>query len=153
MIPVAVSACLLGEPVRYDGASKPAAHLRALPGIRWLSVCPEVELGLGVPRPPIHLTAAGRLVAVDGPADHTDAMRTLAEARVRALLAAGARGAVLKARSPSCGVGDAPHGALEQGDGVFAATWRRLAPGRPLCSDEDLRDPADAARFLVALVQ
>src|SRR2546425_13377860 len=52
---VGISACLLGEPVRYDGGHKREPFLTDVLGkhVEWVAVCPEVELGLGVPRPPI----------------------------------------------------------------------------------------------------
>src|SRR4029450_6977530 len=58
-IRLGVSSCLLGEEVRYDGGHKRDAFLTDVlgPFVEWVPVCPEVELGLGVPREPIRLTA------------------------------------------------------------------------------------------------
>ncbi|MCB1020630.1 MAG: DUF523 domain-containing protein, partial [Acidobacteria bacterium] len=62
---VGVSACLLGEPVRYDGGHKRQPWSEALGGaVEWVRVCPEVELGLGVPRETIQLEARGDDVAL-----------------------------------------------------------------------------------------
>jgi len=54
-----VSACLLGDEVRYDGGHKRDAFLVDTlgPFVEWVPVCPEVEVGLGVPRPAIRLVA------------------------------------------------------------------------------------------------
>ena len=54
-----VSACLLGERVRYDGGHKRDAFLTEVlgPHVEWVPVCPEVEIGLGVPRPTLRLEA------------------------------------------------------------------------------------------------
>ncbi|HSN14400.1 MAG TPA: DUF523 domain-containing protein, partial [Anaeromyxobacteraceae bacterium] len=77
---VGISACLLGRAVRWDGRDKRAdALLRTLgPRVTWVPVCPEVELGLGVPREPIRLEGrrtAPRLVGVESGTDLSAAMR------------------------------------------------------------------------------
>jgi uncharacterized protein YbbK (DUF523 family)/uncharacterized protein YbgA (DUF1722 family) len=155
-----ISACLLGERVRYDGGDKRAALLcDALGGrVEWVPICPEVEVGLGTPRPPMILrrSATGaRLWTPSTGADHTVAMRTWAEQRVGGLGAASdsnaIAGYVLKSRSPSCGLGSVP---VEDGDrsrrgnGLFAATLSRRLPALPLAEDDDLQDPAALAQFL-----
>jgi hypothetical protein len=65
-----VSACLLGEEVRYNGGHKRDRFLTDVlgPYVQWVPVCPEVEIGLGTPRPAIRLVQIGgetRLVAPD----------------------------------------------------------------------------------------
>lgn len=149
-----VSACLLGRACRYDGQSKGQIDVQ-----RWLErrnkagdtivpICPE-ELGeLGTPRPAAELrggdgaavwTGAARVQQVMSDADVTDAFKLGAR---RALAhAPQADGAVLKARSPSCGVGQTHiDGALQPGDGVFAALLR--GRGVALCTDETLFEQA-----------
>ena len=124
-----VSRCLLGEPCRYDGRSKRCDEVCKLAarvhmcGGNVLAVCPEVEGGMPTPRIPAELLGS-RVVQRDG-TDVTDAFECGANAalgRIRA--AGGAPLAVLKAKSPSCGVGvvyDGTHSAtLAKGDGVFA---------------------------------
>ena len=61
-IRVGVSACLLGQEVRYDGGHKRDRFLTDVLGsyVEWVPVCPEMEAGLGVPRPTV------RLVQIDG---------------------------------------------------------------------------------------
>lgn len=144
-----VSACLLGQACRYDGDSKPSAAVQAwAAGLRArgdeiVAVCPEELAGLGTPRPPIELRggdghqvlagAAAVCRCSDG-ADLTAAV--VAGARGAADLAPQARTAVLKASSPSCGVGvSAIDGQRRRGDGVFAALLRQR--GVALASDED----------------
>ena len=58
---IGISSCLLGDEVRFDGGHKRDASLiDALgPYVEWVRVCPEVELGLGVPREPVRLVSAG----------------------------------------------------------------------------------------------
>ncbi len=106
MIRILASACLLGEPVRYDGGSAPADDERLR---RWrkegrvVAFCPEVAVGLSVPRPPNEILG-GRVVNAAGE-DVTPVFLAGARAAVEAARAAGARIAILKDRSPSCGVG------------------------------------------------
>ncbi len=145
-----VSACLLGSACRYDGGSKPAdAVMRAVSrhragGGHVVSVCPEELGGLGTPRPPAELSGGAGLAVLKGEAR---VRRTEGGEDVTAEFVAGAeeafrRGAdasraILKARSPSCGCGEAHReGAVRPGDGVFAALLRR--EGVTLLTDEDL---------------
>ncbi|HUL59474.1 MAG TPA: DUF523 domain-containing protein [Anaeromyxobacteraceae bacterium] len=104
-----VSACLLGASVRYDGQHRRDAFLVDTfgPLVEWVAVCPELELGLGVPREPIRLVgppASPRLVAEQSGIDHTAAMRAFAERRVAELEALDLSGYVTKSDSPSCGM-------------------------------------------------
>lgn len=114
---ILVSACLLGQPVRYNGTDKKTDddHLR-----RWVaegrvvSVCPEVAGGLSVPRPPAEITGGGagggasvlggraRVIAVTG-ADVTAEFVQGADHALAKAAEHGIRVAVLKEGSPSCG--------------------------------------------------
>lgn len=155
-----VSACLLGERVRYDGGHKLARSLldRLEGRVRWLPICPEVEAGFGVPRPPMQLEEDGhavRLVGVESRRDFTAAMRCCAGTLVSRLADEGIAGFVLKNRSPSCGLSDAPlidgSGArIAVRDGVFAAALREALPGLPLASREDLETVLGQEAFLAA---
>jgi uncharacterized protein YbbK (DUF523 family) len=156
---VGISACLLGEAVRYDGAHKRRDVLaRDLARVFfWVPVCPEVELGLGVPREPIRLQRAPggtRLVSEDGRRDLTAAMSAYAAERLEALRRLPLRGYVLKARSPSCGlsveVTDETGAVLAdvRAPGRFAAAVEAAFPGLPVAEDEELEDPAQRAAFL-----
>ncbi len=101
--PVLVSACLLGEACRYDGAAR-APLVSATASLRPIPICPERMAGMGVPRPPIERLDNGRVVRV---ADGVDVTAALEEAAARLIVLArevGARRAVLKEYSPSCGV-------------------------------------------------
>ena len=107
---VGVSACLLGEPVRYDGRHKRDAFLTDVLGkhVEWVPVCPELEVGMGVPRESVRLEGdvdAPRMVGVRSRIDHTAAMRRFAAERVRQLAALDLQGYVFKKGSPSCGLG------------------------------------------------
>lgn len=118
---ILVSRCLLGEPCRYDGKSKPVEALRKLEerGHTLIPVCPEVLGGLPTPRPPAELQSNGRVVnraGVDVTAEYAaGARRALETARKY-----GCTVAVLKEKSPSCG-NQAVY------DGSFSGT---LVPGQ-----------------------
>lgn len=142
-----VSACLLGRACRYDGGSKPhdAVHAAVAAararGVEVVPVCPEALGGLPTPRPAADLRGGdghavldgtAQVATVDGDADVTAAFLAGAEAAHRPCTHA-----LLKARSPSCGVGRTyVDGALVEGDGVFAARLRRA--GVALSTEEDL---------------
>src|SRR5437870_10585264 len=104
-----ISACLLGQAVRYDGGHKRDPFLAEVLGrhVEWVPVCPEVELGLGVPREPIRLEgdpARPRLVAPGSGRDLTESMARLARRRCAELSRLDLSGYVLKTGSPSCGM-------------------------------------------------
>lgn len=132
--PVLVSACLAGRACRFDGSGALEDQVAALVDEgRAVLVCPEVDGGLGTPRPPAEivggdgadvLAGRARVVTNEG-VDVTDAYLKGAERALAAARQAGATSAILKARSPSCGLGriydGSFSGVLEVGDGVTAA--------------------------------
>jgi uncharacterized protein YbbK (DUF523 family) len=138
-----VSACLLGERVRWDGGDKRDGFLVEVlgPFVEWVPVCPEVELGLGIPRDPIAI-AGGRLVVERTGEDLTARMRRYAERRVRELAGLDLDGYVLKARSPSC----------DRGRGMFAAVLRRSLPRLVVEDETRLADPRTRARFVARVL-
>jgi len=135
---VVVSACLLGVRCRHDGGDKrnDAAVARAVPeGAEILPLCPEVLARLGVPRRPINLSPDGKTAHDDRGRDVTAELD--AGARLADLFAtqAGAARALLKERSPSCGVRQVhTDDGLVDGEGRFAARLRKR--GLPIVSDE-----------------
>jgi uncharacterized protein YbbK (DUF523 family) len=152
---VGISRCLLGDEVRYDGGHKrEPALIETLGGyVEWVAVCPELEVGMGVPREPVRLTATAgrpriRLVGVESGDDWTDRMQTWAAERIGALEAAGLSGFVLKSRSPSCGTHGVPVNAGDPAAGMFAVALLTAVPGLPIEDEERLRDPDARARFL-----
>jgi uncharacterized protein YbgA (DUF1722 family)/uncharacterized protein YbbK (DUF523 family) len=109
MIRIGISACLLGDEVRYDGGHKRDTFLATVMGplVEWVKVCPEVETGMGTPREAMRLVDAGgriRMLTVKTGVDHTDTMTAYARRRVDALAAENLSGYVLKKDSPSCGM-------------------------------------------------
>ena len=138
-----VSACLLGVACNHRGGSSPSARLAAMGSThRLIPVCPEVAGGLATPRDPAERGPDGRVRTADG-TDVTPFYERGAAHAVAVAGAAGAIGAVLKARSPSCGchlIYDGTHEhRLVPGEGVTAAALRTA--GVAVCSEEDLEQP------------
>jgi uncharacterized protein YbgA (DUF1722 family)/uncharacterized protein YbbK (DUF523 family) len=179
-IRVGVSSCLLGETVRYDGGHKRDAYLADVLGqfVAWVPVCPELESGLGVPRPPMRLVRDGagvRLVEIASGADRTRAVARWASARLRALRSLELCGYILKKDSPSCGMervkvyaarrptesADAQRAEGERrraparqgmpernGTGVYARALREAFPDLPIEEEGRLRDPELRENFV-----
>lgn len=138
MTKLAVSACLLGQPCRYDGGSKPDETVCARAKAQGaLAVCPECLGGLPIPRLPSEIVGGDGEDVLNGRArvvnregrDVTAAFLKGAEKTLALCLAAGVKFAVLKARSPSCGVGTIYDGSFSgqcrPGLGVTAALLKR----------------------------
>jgi uncharacterized protein YbbK (DUF523 family)/uncharacterized protein YbgA (DUF1722 family) len=148
---VGISACLLGQEVRYNGGHKRDSFLTDVFGlyVEWVPVCPEVEIDLGVPRPPIRLVRIGegtRLVVTDSGEDLTSRMVSYAEARADGLARLGLAGYVFKKDSPSCGmervkVWSAEGTPSKEGRGLFAEVLMRRLPYLPVEEEGRLNDP------------
>lgn len=162
---IGISRCLLGDEVRFDGGHKHDAFLADVLGrsVEWVSVCPEVEVGMGVPREPIHLVtdASGvpsgsqrvRLLGVKSGTDWTADMSRYSRAKVRALAAANLSGYVLKKDSPSCGmerVRVVHQGGMRtrNGRGLFAEALLLAMPNLPVEEEGRLNDPALRENFV-----
>jgi uncharacterized protein YbgA (DUF1722 family)/uncharacterized protein YbbK (DUF523 family) len=160
---VGVSSCLLGRKVRYDGQHKRDDWLVDVlgPFVEWVAICPELEVGMGVPRESIRLvglTAAPRLVAEKSGVDHTENMRRYAEAKVAELAGLDLTGFVLKKDSPSCGMtrvrvyGEKKAGPPRRdGVGAFARVLLERLPMLPVEEEGRLRDPALRESFVERL--
>ena len=140
---ILVSACLLGTPCRYDGKAQPCAEVLALAeGYELVSVCPEQLGGLPTPRTPSEVQADGRVVDRAG-SDRTAAFERGAQAAVELARETGCTLAVLKSRSPSCGV-------HQVYDGTFSGT---VVPGRGIAAAAlaqaglQIIDETEVARF------
>jgi len=156
---ILVSRCLGFDRCRYDGAAIPAPFLERLSRFAdCVTACPEMEIGLGVPRQPIRLVTAGgdevRLVQPSSGLDLTERMEAFCRERAGNLGAVD--GVVLKARSPSCGVSDtAIHAGadssaiLRRGPGLFGRAVLEAMEGRPVIDEGGLIDPGLRERFLV----
>jgi uncharacterized protein YbgA (DUF1722 family)/uncharacterized protein YbbK (DUF523 family) len=158
-IKVGISACLLGENVRYDGGHKLDRFLRDTLSayVEWVPVCPEVECGLPTPREAMRLVGkpdAPRLVTIRTKIDHTDQMHTWAEKKLKELDAAGLAGFIFKSGSPSSGMERvkvyAHHDASAEknGVGLFARAFMEHFPNLPVEDDGRLHDPVLRENFI-----
>ena len=155
-IAVGVSACLLGEKVRYDGGHRYDGNIADTLGklFIFVPVCPEVECGMSIPREPMRLEgdpAKPRLMAIDSRIDRTGDMALYCRARVRELAKAGLGGFIFKANSPSCGLSVPVHSAgmpAGNGRGLFAAALVECCPHLPVEEEKGLNDPAAREEFI-----
>jgi uncharacterized protein YbgA (DUF1722 family)/uncharacterized protein YbbK (DUF523 family) len=146
-----VSACLLGDPVRYDGGHKRDPYLVETLGrfVEWIRVCPEVDSGLGVPRDSMRLVgdpARPHLVIVKTGVDLTERMERFARARMKELEPLDLCGYICKKDSPSSGmervkVYDAAGLPARRGAGVFTRIFMEHFPLVPVEEEGRLQDP------------
>ena len=155
---IGISSCLLGEHVRFDGNHKRDAFLVEVFGryVTWVPVCPEVDMGLGVPRETMRLEQHGheiRLVTPKTGADHTDRLRTFAAQRLTSLSQERLCGYILKKDSPSCGMERVrlyPSNGVpnRSGQGLFAAALMQRFPHLPVEEEGRLQDPRLRENFV-----
>jgi uncharacterized protein YbbK (DUF523 family)/uncharacterized protein YbgA (DUF1722 family) len=155
---IGVSACLLGEQVRYDGGHKRNAFLleELASHVRFVPVCPEVGIGLGVPRETIRLVRRDDRVRLLGSAgvDHTDAMRRWAGTVMGELCEQDLSGFVLKKGSPSCGLervrvwDEGVQRPSRPARGVFAQALVDAMPGLAIEEEGRLNDPGLREHFV-----
>jgi uncharacterized protein YbgA (DUF1722 family)/uncharacterized protein YbbK (DUF523 family) len=156
---IGISACLLGEEVRFDGGHKRDRFLTDVlgPHVEWVRVCPEVEVGMGTPRETLRLVRDGdgllRMKTTRTGVDHTAAMERWSRQRLDELAGEDLSGYVLKKDSPSCGMervkvfGD---GGMPQrsGRGLFAAALLDRFPSLPVEEEGRLSDPILRENFI-----
>ena len=155
---VGVSSCLLGEEVRWDGHHKRNGFIADFLSryVQVVSVCPELEVGMGVPREPVRLigaAAAPPMVGVRSGKDWTSAMRRYASARIRRLKALDLSGYLLKENSPSCGMervlvhsGKGPPS--RKGVGLFGRELRIQMPLLPVEEEGRIQNAALRENFI-----
>jgi uncharacterized protein YbgA (DUF1722 family)/uncharacterized protein YbbK (DUF523 family) len=149
-IRIGVSACLLGQPVRFDGSHKHDRYITGTLGeyMEFVPVCPEVEAGFPVPRETFRLVGDPqhpRLVTTRSQVDHTERMTAWAEKRVRELEKENLCGFIFKSDSPSSGlervkVYNAKGMAEKKGVGLFARAFTRHFPLIPVEEEGRLND-------------
>jgi len=151
-IRIGISACLLGKKVRYDGGHKQDRFLTETLGqhFSWAPVCPEVEFGLGIPRPTIRLQRRGEDIRVVMPSEQRDitkGMQTWSRRRTNELAGEELCGFVLKNRSPSCGMErvkvhpEKQGPSRKDGRGVFDEALFNQFPNLPIEEEGRLCDP------------
>jgi uncharacterized protein YbgA (DUF1722 family)/uncharacterized protein YbbK (DUF523 family) len=153
-----ISACLLGQQVRYDGGHKRDHFLTETLGrfVEWIPVCPELEVGMGVPREAVRLVGNAkdpRMIAERSGRDWTQAMNRFSARRARQLKELELSGYVFKKDSPSCGMERVRTYALNgaaarDGRGLFAAAVTRELPLMPLEEEGRLNDPILRENFI-----
>ncbi len=157
-IKIGISSCLLGNNVRWNGGHKCDRYLTDTLGqyVEWVPVCPEVEVGLGVPRQTLRLVGDPddpRLVTTKTGVDHTDNMRKWARGRLNQLAEEQLCGFIFKCDSPSSGmVRVKVYGKKgmpqKKGVGIFARAFMDRFPLIPVEDDGRLRNPQIRENFI-----
>ena len=158
MINVGVSACVVGDKVRYDGGHKKSGYVANYLGdvFKLKPVCPEVGMGMSVPRPPIRIVEHGEshvlVDAKDNTIDYTDTLNGFYTKQSSQF--AELDGYIFCAKSPTCGVhrikvydddGNLMH---RKGVGLFAQSVMRDYPHLPVEEDGRLNDPGLRESFI-----
>jgi uncharacterized protein YbbK (DUF523 family) len=152
-----VSSCLLGQEVRFDGGHKRDRFVTDLLGsfVEWVPVCPEVEVGMGTPRPALRLVRDGnnvRMIEIKSERDHTLSMQRYAAKRARALRKLDLCGYILKKDSPSCGMtrvkvyGEGMPS--RAGTGLYASALMDAYPNLPVEDEGRLNDSKLRENFI-----
>jgi uncharacterized protein YbbK (DUF523 family) len=159
---LAVSSCLLGNPVRYDGSDRKAETVATAMAFHCelLPVCPEVEMEMGVPRETIRIEDGDdgrrRLLGNDSGTDYTARLQPVLDRRLQEFRELGMSGFIFKARSPSCAPGSYPLADPDGGEpaptfGLFTAAVRDHFPLLPMIDEEALHDHHRRRRFLLRM--
>jgi len=158
IIKLGISRCLLGENVRFDGGHKLDRFLTDTLGqyVEYVSVCPEVECGLGVPRESMHLEGdpdSPRLMTTRTKQDMTDRLVQWARKRVSELEKEDLCGFIFKSDSPSSGmerikVYNERGMSVKKGVGVFARIFMDHFPLLPVEDEGRLHDPKLRENFI-----
>jgi len=157
-IRIGISACLLGESVRYDGGHSHDRFLTDTLGryVDYIPVCPEVECGLPVPREAMHLEGdplSPRLMTIHSRQNITDRMQGWAKKRAIELEKDDLCGFIFKSKSPSSGmervkVYNEKGVPLKKGTGMFARAFMEHFPLLPVEDEGRLHDPALRENFI-----
>jgi uncharacterized protein YbgA (DUF1722 family)/uncharacterized protein YbbK (DUF523 family) len=157
-INLGISSCLLGERVRYDGSHARDRYITDTLGayFNWVPVCPEVEMGLPVPRESMRLVGrpeSPRLIARKSGADHTDTMLKWASRRLKELERENLAGFIFKSKSPSSGIGGVKVYTEKgmpshRGNGIFGGAFIKGFPSLPAIDDGRLNNPALRENFI-----
>jgi uncharacterized protein YbbK (DUF523 family) len=154
---VGISSCLLGENVRYNGEIKLNKTLRNELGkaVTFVSVCPEVESGMPVPREPMDLfvvNGVARMITLGSRRDMTELVTTWAAEKLNRLSEFKLCGFILKSRSPSCAVNSAKlhceQSLNSHGTGLFACALKQRFPNLPVEEEEGLKTAFQRDSFL-----
>jgi uncharacterized protein YbgA (DUF1722 family)/uncharacterized protein YbbK (DUF523 family) len=157
---VVVSKCITFSPVRWDGTIIASDFVEKLkPYVRFIPVCPEVEIGLGIPRSPIRLVSRNESVRLIQPStglDLSDKMKEFSESFLGSLKAVD--GFILKSASPSSGFKNVKiypssekSASIARGPGFFGAAVLAKYPNLAIEDERRLLNPRIKEHFLVKL--
>jgi uncharacterized protein YbgA (DUF1722 family)/uncharacterized protein YbbK (DUF523 family) len=157
-IKIGVSSCLLGEKVRWDGNHKQDSVVKNQLGriFEWVPSCPEVEIGMGIPRESVLLTGsskAPRMVGNNSGTDWTRRMNRYSNKRSAELAKMNVCGYIFKSKSPSCGIGHIPvtdkNGKTQRnGRGLFSEALIRQCSLIPAEDEGRLHDARVRENFI-----
>lgn len=158
---IGISSCLLGEHVRYDGNHKHAPSIiEALsPHFSFRSFCPEVAIGLGIPRKPIHLIKIDKLIHCVSVSEPTqDVTEALVQCGNNQNWHNEICGYLVKSKSPSCGKQGVPitsktNGQDLSGPGLYTQQLISKFPGLPIMEEHLLLNPATNNTHLTDFIQ
>lgn len=156
-----LSKCLHHIPCRYDGTAQSSPIVDALEThVNWVEVCPEVGMGLGIPRQSLRIITSDQqklcLVMRGSNHDYTDKMNTYSQQIITDLKANELHGAILKSRSPSCGLKDVKYyKSMEKGgctlsknnNGLFTDALMNAFPSLPMENEGRLTNYNIRSRF------
>ena len=158
---IGISSCLLGNEVRWNAGHKLDKYLTRTLGkfVEYVPVCPEVEVGLGIPRESMRLVGDPenpRLITFKSKTDHTERMLAWAKKRVNELETEDLCGFIFKSDSPSSGMirvkvyneKGMPH---KVGVGIFARAFMENFPLIPVEDDGRLNDPLIRENFILQI--
>ncbi|OBT09512.1 hypothetical protein A9264_14675 [Vibrio sp. UCD-FRSSP16_10] len=155
---IGISACVLGEEVRFDGGHKSSKFVtkELSPFFQFIPVCPEVGIGMSVPRPAIRLISDDERIALvetkDQTQDYTASMQTYSENKVNELQGQSLCGYIVCAKSPTCGMERvkvyANGWASTDGVGLYTRELMTKMPWLPVEEDGRLNDPVLKENFI-----
>jgi len=159
-IKIGVSSCLIGEKVRWNGDHKQNHFVREVLAnyFEYVSVCPEMEVGMGVPRETVALYGnldKSRMISKKTQTDWTRPMKNYIKDRLKSLTHDDLCGYIFKSKSPSCGLGRIPvysefgSNKARHGSGMFAQAFTKAFPIVPTEDEGRLNNPRIRENFIV----
>ncbi len=156
-IRLGISSCVLGEKVRFDGGHKASQFVikELMPHFEFVPVCPEVGMGLPVPRPAIRLITDQERIALvetkDRTKDHTDKLVEYSNEVISELKQQALCGYIVCAKSPTCGMEKvkvySEHHAEKTGVGLYTQKLMEQIPWLPIEEDGRLNDAVIKENF------
>lgn len=159
-IKIGVSSCLIGEKVRWDGDHKQDRYVSEVLGkyFEYVSICPEVEVGMGTPRETVALYGTlekHRMMGKKSKTDWTQKMNRYSRTRTNQLTREDLCGYIFKSKSPSCGIArvpvysDSDKSKARHGPGIFADAFIKSFPLLPVEDEDRLSDSKIRENFIV----